>query len=61
MHAVRGNILQEDRIFTLSDFDKFYKVSALLDAMNAMEFFVSPSEFYIFWPFFSMEVEPSLL
>ena len=58
MHAVRGNILQDGRIFTLSDLDKFYMVLALIDATNAMALSISPSNFYIFWPFFSMEVEP---
>ena len=48
MHAVRGRILQEGKIFTLSEFDKFYMVLAILDATNAMELSISPSEFYIF-------------
>ena len=51
MHAVQGRILQEGRNFTLSEFDKFYIVSALLDATNAMALSVSPSEFFIFSPF----------
>ena len=51
-----GRILQEEPNFTLSEFDKFYMVSTLLDATNTMALSVYPSEFYIFWPFFSMEV-----
>ena len=41
--------MQEGQISTLSDFDKFYMVSTLLDTMNAMALSVSPSEFYIFF------------
>ena len=58
VHVVRGDVLQEGQISTLSDLEKFYMASALLDAMNAMALSVSLSEFCIFWPFFSMEVEP---
>ena len=43
VHVAQGNILQEGRIFTLSNFDKFYMVSALLDATNAMALSISPS------------------
>ena len=49
-------ILQVGQIFTLSYFDKFYMVTTFLDAMNSMVSSVSPSEFYIFRPSFSMEV-----
>lgn len=48
MHVVRGNILQEGQIFTLSNFDEFYMVSALLDATNTIALSISPSEFCIF-------------
>lgn len=56
MHGIRGGILQEGRIFTLLEFGKFYMVSTLLNAMKTMVMFVSPLEFFIFGPFFSMEV-----
>lgn len=42
IHAVRGSILQEGRIFTLSNFDKFYMVSAILNTTNIMTLFISP-------------------
>jgi len=45
VHAVLSSVLQEGRIFTLLDFDKFYMVSALLDATNAIKLSISPSEF----------------
>jgi len=50
-HRVRGRILLEGRIFTLSKFDKFYMVSTLLDTKNAIALFVSPPEFCIFGHF----------
>lgn len=56
VHIVEGKILQEGRIFTLLEFDKFYIVSTPLDTMNIMVLSVSQSELYIFWPFFNMEV-----
>ena len=42
---------QEGKISTLSKWDKFYVVSALLDATSLMACSVSASEFLIFQPF----------
>ena len=44
-------ILQEGRIFNLSEFDKFYMVFRALIAMKRMVLLVSSSEVYIFQSF----------
>ena len=48
---------QEGEILTLSKWDKFYVVSALLDAMSLMACSVSASEFSIFQPLLEVDYE----